>query len=172
MPLPRTQADGFFERPAAEKHDDPAAGPSTLDPKASNYEQPHTPDKLYAMPTMPTAIPDFAQNINAPVPGWPLLAKVMGDNPAFKVFPTFSDLNMKSLLYYQAELVSLREELHSAEYRDYRLPRVEDGSLFANSIAFLLDSKDDDSQPPPEQWVIMTKIRQTLREYSEYTLMI
>jgi hypothetical protein len=58
MPLPRAQADDFFKGPAAEKHDATAAGPSTSDPK--------------------TSIPDFAENLNAPVPGWPLLAKVMG----------------------------------------------------------------------------------------------
>ena len=74
---------------------------------------------------------------------------------------------MKSLLYYQAELVYLREELHRAEYKDYRQSEDADASLFAIDIAFLLDSKDDDSQPLPEQWVLMTKIRQTLREYSE-----
>jgi len=40
---------------------------------------------------------DPTEDLNVQVGGWPLLAKVM-----VEAFPAFSDLNMKSLLYYQS----------------------------------------------------------------------
>jgi hypothetical protein len=146
MATPRTQAD------------ESTAGTSTSEPET-------TPNEPRAGVFL-----DVADDISAPVPGWPLLAKAMGDNAAFKVFPTFNDLNMKNLLYYQAELDYLRRRLHKAEWRDYRTPSDEETSFFASNFEFLFLLRDEalaDNQTPPEQWVLMNKIREALKEYSE-----
>jgi hypothetical protein len=58
---------------------------------------------------------DRAENANYPVPGWPSLARFISQTPDLEAFPSFSDLAIKSLLYYQAELASLRKELNKAE---------------------------------------------------------
>ena len=42
----------------------------------------------------------------------------MAKNPDLAAFSRFRDLNVKSLLYYQAELTHLRKKLHDLEYKD------------------------------------------------------
>ncbi|KAJ8065317.1 hypothetical protein OCU04_006008 [Sclerotinia nivalis] len=55
-----------------------------------------------------------------PLPGWPLVSKLIAKYPDLEAFKAFRDLNVKSLLYYQAELENLRMKLHQAEYNEYR----------------------------------------------------
>ncbi|KAM7197146.1 hypothetical protein V8F33_005805 [Rhypophila sp. PSN 637] len=40
--------------------------------------------------------------------GWPQLAKLMDDVPAFAAFPRFQDANIKILLSYQVEIAHLQ----------------------------------------------------------------
>ena len=120
------------------------------------------------LPSPPTT--DLAKNVNAPVPGWPTLAKTIAKIPDLEAFASFTDLNIKSLLYYQAELISLRKALHEAEYVDYRKSEDEDASLFAGNLTFLIKARDESIQkekPPPKQWIIIEKIRTTLEKYSK-----
>jgi hypothetical protein len=115
--------------------------------------------------------PDFADNVNNPVPGWPLLAKVIAKNPSLEAFPTFTDLSIKSLLYYQAELIYLRKKLHRAEWTDYRHSEGEnDKSHFAENLELFIVAQDEalkKGEEPPEQWEIIEKIRTTLEKYSK-----
>src|SRR3954463_13580909 len=53
-----------------------------------------------------------------PVEGWPKVAAFMAETPDFTSFGRFRDLNIKSLLYYQAELNRFRLKLHETEWRD------------------------------------------------------
>ncbi|KAJ4986323.1 hypothetical protein SVAN01_08140 [Stagonosporopsis vannaccii] len=48
-------------------------------------------------------------------PGWPLLAKKMADVPEFAAFSRFRELNVKNLLYYQAELKVVEDQLLTHE---------------------------------------------------------
>jgi hypothetical protein len=105
-------------------------------------------------------------NINGPIPGWPSLARKVADKPAFAAFPSFADLNVKSLLYYQAALIKLRKELHEAEFQDYYHGDTTQGQ-FAEDLDWLLDSLQKNPEQNPEQFKILEKIRITLDKYSK-----
>ncbi|KAL1600683.1 hypothetical protein SLS60_007071 [Paraconiothyrium brasiliense] len=98
------------------------------------------------------------------VEGWPQLAQFMADTPDFAAFPRFRDLNVKSLLYYQAELNSLRKKLQELEHADKAAqdPRKKRYSLYAD---LLVNTKN-----PPEQFRTMRRIRMVLKEYNEALL--
>jgi len=101
-----------------------------------------------------------------PVEGWPTVSKMMASTPEWGNLCRFSDLNMKSLLYYQAELFQLRQELHHHEYNDFR--NAEPGSStseFFSRADFLVASKDAEMH---KQWDVMVKIREVLKEYSRF----
>jgi hypothetical protein len=116
--------------------------------------------------------PDPADDVNFPVPGWPSLANLISENRALEAFPSFADLSIKSLLYYQAELVYLRKALHKIEYRGYYHPsnNGDPSHFFAGNISELhrvrhqaiLANKDCS-----EQWILIEKIRATLDKYCE-----
>ena len=55
-----------------------------------------------------------------PVAGWPMVSSFMAKRPDLASSSRFSDLNVKSLLYYQAQLTSLRKQLHIQEHDDKR----------------------------------------------------
>lgn len=103
------------------------------------------------------------KDVNTPVPGWPALTRVIARNPELEAFPSFSDLAIKSLLYYQAELVYLRKQLHQVEYRDY-FHGNEPESNFAEDLEQLFMVRESGTEP--EQWIIMEKIRRVLEKYS------
>jgi hypothetical protein len=63
---------------------------------------------------------DATKHPNRPIHGWPEIAKLIADTPDFEAFQSFKDLQIKSLLYYQAELALLRQKLDDVEYDDYR----------------------------------------------------
>jgi len=133
-----------------------------------------TPESPGSLSQATTALPspstnDLANNVNSPVPGWPKLAKIIAKIPDLEAFASFTDLNIKSLLYYQAELIYLRKALHKAEYVDYRQSSEEDASLFAEDLTFLIEARDESIQNqelPPKQWIIIEKIRTTLEKYN------
>jgi hypothetical protein len=74
--------------------------------------EPKSPLALEAQ--LPTArtLYDLADDANNPVPRWPSLARLIASSPALEAFPSFLNLAIKSLLYYQAGLIHLRKELH------------------------------------------------------------
>jgi hypothetical protein len=115
-------------------------------------------------PVSPTeSFTDNDININVTLPGWPTVATIMAADDDFQAFPSFLDLNIKSLLYYQAELVSLRKQLHTAEWEDSRrkgLP-FPSPSTFSNDVECLL------LRPDSEQWKYIDKIREVLTKYSK-----
>jgi hypothetical protein len=111
---------------------------------------------------------DPANNVNYPVAGWPTLAQIIAQKPDLEAFPSFKDLSIKSLLYYQAELISLRKELHKVEWADFRISN-EDSSSFAENLSHLISARNKairNKEDPPQQWIIIEKIRNTLEKYS------
>ncbi len=137
--------------------------------------QPDTQSSTSTAVTTPTSstssdIDAASEDVKRPVPGWPLLAKIIAGKPDLEAFPSFTDLNIKSLLYYQAELVWLRRKLHEAEYEDYRkTDSGEPASRFHYDLDFLFTVRDneDDPQDWPEQWKLMERIRVVLEKYSK-----
>lgn len=99
-----------------------------------------------------------------PMEGWPTVAEMMASNPEFRNLCRFSDLNMKSLLYYQAELFQLRKQLHKHEYHDFRHHKDSLTGEFYSRADFLVDSQNKEKH---EQWDLVVKIRKVLKEYSE-----
>ena len=87
----------------------------------------------------------------------------MAKTPDFASFSRFRDLNIKSLLYYQAELTELRKKLHKEEWADYRRGD-EDTKWFFKRADLLIDSEDEPNHP---QWETMKQIRVVLKDYSE-----
>ncbi|TVY68720.1 hypothetical protein LSUE1_G007147 [Lachnellula suecica] len=89
----------------------------------------------------------------------------MANTPDFAAFSRFRDLNVKSLLYYQAQLTDLRLRLHEQEYEDARNTNgEEDNGRFASRADFLMTAEGS------EQLRLMGEIRRLLKEYNEALL--
>jgi len=131
---------------------DDASGPSPfIGPSVSNYVDP-------------------SKDVEHPVPGWPSLATIMSAKPDLQAFPSFADLSIKSLLYYQAELVYLRKKLHKAEWDDYREGDENDpAAKYAENLGFLFKMVDDQNEKTPAQWTIICRIRDVLDKYSKFS---
>jgi hypothetical protein len=108
---------------------------------------------------------DVADDLNTPIPGWPRVAKLMAETPDFAAFSRFQDLNIKSLLYYQAELTLLRKKLHVEEWNDFRDGDEENAKKFFKRADRLVSSKT----PNNKQWNLVLDMRRLLKEYSEHS---
>jgi hypothetical protein len=111
------------------------------------------------------ANPGISPNdVNIPVPGWAAMATRIANRPAFEAFPAFTDLNVRSLLYYQAELIFLRKKLHEEEYKNHYLG--EGAQLrIARNLDFLIASGR--GKQKSEQWELIEQIRTVLDKYSK-----
>jgi hypothetical protein len=108
-----------------------------------------------------------------PLPGWPLVTKVIVENPGLEAFPSFRDLNIKSLLYYQGELDQLRTKLQKQEWEDHNNPPQSDGDdlNLAARVDHLLICKDL-SGDGRAQIDLIAKIREVLNKYSTFSLIL
>ncbi|KAN0104952.1 hypothetical protein V8E51_010697 [Hyaloscypha variabilis] len=116
----------------------------------------------------------FRHDVNIPVPGWPALAQLISQNRELEAFPSFADLAIKSLLYYQAELIYLRRKLNEAEYEDY-YEKERPQSRFAGNLSILFDIRDraiSENTELPIQWILVEKIRVTLEKYNATLLQL
>jgi hypothetical protein len=83
--------------------------------------------------------------------GWPKLAEKMAKVPEFAAFSRFSDLNVRNLLYYQAQIKSLRTKiLKTEEVQDRDMDRYD----------ALVDEGDSDYH------MLLMELRGLLRDYS------
>jgi hypothetical protein len=102
----------------------------------------------------------FPTDVRHPIPGWPALARRIANEADFEAFPSFIDLNIKSLLYYQAQLVSLRQKLHEEESKDFYL-----GSglqkLYSEDLGCLINLA-----PESPQYKLVEEIRTVLEKYN------
>ncbi|KAJ8065318.1 hypothetical protein OCU04_006008 [Sclerotinia nivalis] len=109
-----------------------------------------------------------------PLPGWPLVSKLIAKYPDLEAFKAFRDLNVKSLLYYQAELENLRMKLHQAEYNEYRQGEQEGitrASMMSKDLNYyLLHARMDDDKCKSKQVKIMKQVRVVLKEYNDALL--
>lgn len=67
-----------------------------------------------------SSVSSLAESISTPYEpkdrsGWPRLAEIMAEVPEFAAFPRYRDLNIKSLLYYKAQLDVLQEKIMEKE---------------------------------------------------------
>jgi len=110
---------------------------------------------------------DPEDDLERPVSGWPKVALLMAQTPDFASFSRFRDLNIKSLLYYQSELTSIRKSLHKQEWKDYRLGAEDEKHEYCNRADYLVNSKESGGEPS-KQWALVLKMRSVLKEYSEF----
>ncbi|TVY84138.1 hypothetical protein LSUE1_G003723 [Lachnellula suecica] len=107
---------------------------------------------------------DASRDLTNPCHGWPKLVEVMVDQPGLESFQAFRDLNIKSLLYYQAELVKLRKDLHALEWEDHR--KGGEASLFCENVDKLLATKDESIECQEAQFRKVKEMRVVLKDYN------
>jgi len=110
--------------------------------------------------------PNVDEDTNQPLEGYPKLATTIAKHPEFEAFQSFRDLNIKSLLYYQAELAELRQDLHELEWNDFRhepYDRAKECCIRADVL--LLGGKSGNPQAK-KQLELVRRIREVLKEYS------
>ncbi|KAH7138210.1 hypothetical protein B0J11DRAFT_587350 [Dendryphion nanum] len=95
--------------------------------------------------------------------GYVRLASIMGAHPEVAILRRFGNLNAENLLYLQAELVNLENELRRIQKLDCE-SGDEDRSIFGRDWQTLAET----SHTPEHrrQWELMLKIRLTLNEYN------
>jgi hypothetical protein len=100
--------------------------------------------------------------------GWPEVAKFIAEKPDFEAFESFKDLNIKSLLCYQAELVDFRSQLHQTEWKDHRRGRFENAQELGQRMDYLLETRNSEDKNARKQMDLMTRVRKVLKEYSKF----
>lgn len=105
-------------------------------------------------------------DLDSPVPGWPEVAALMANTPCLASFSRFRRLNIKSLLYYQAELTALEKKLHKREWQDFRRG-IGNAKTYSKCANRLVKSGNPKSKNCKEQWKLVKETRVVLREYSE-----
>ncbi|KAM7214997.1 hypothetical protein V8F06_009599 [Rhypophila decipiens] len=103
-----------------------------------------------------------------PRAGYHRLAALMGAHPETAIFRRFGQLNGLNLLYLQAELTNLENDLHRAAKSDSKSSHYE-RSIYARDWQTLHESGDAKAEKDggnPTQWNIMLQVRDKLNEYN------
>lgn len=98
--------------------------------------------------------------------GYAKIAKLMSHHSELAVFRCFTKLNLQNLLYLQAELTHLEDELSCLAERDKDNPNRQFYSKDWWSLAIL----EDDDENAREQWEKVIEIRGKLKEYSKFVI--
>lgn len=96
---------------------------------------------------------------------YPKLSDLMGSWPDFAIFRRFGSLNAQNLLFLQAEITHLENELAEVRAREER--NENEKGIIAQRSWYELSQENDDGEPC-EQWGIVQDIRQKLKEYSMF----
>jgi hypothetical protein len=109
------------------------------------------------------------RNLDIPCHGWPQLASFMVKNPSLESFQSFRDLHIKSLLYYQAELVKIREDLHKLEWEDHSDGTLKYSEMMSRRVDFLFRSEKEfaPGEEGGKQMLKIREMRKMLKEYSK-----
>lgn len=100
--------------------------------------------------------------------GYPRLSERMGLKPETLIFRKFLALNARMLLYMQAELVELEDELQSQEKKDHNNPEGNRARYATDSSYLRLSHKDGDTT----QLELVKKIKEKLKDYSMYRTLV
>lgn len=97
--------------------------------------------------------------------GYPKLARFIGERPGYAIFRRFSDLNARNLLYMQAELLDLEEDLWESEVDD---ARDQDLKALQFSMRRIRSGKFEEGDSKIRQrWELYRDMRSLLKEYNE-----
>ncbi|KAL1639640.1 hypothetical protein SLS58_007699 [Diplodia intermedia] len=140
----------------------PSGAPSTPPTPHSNPDSSHTPS---------TSHNDQQQQLPA---GYPKLAEQMERISETAIFRRFDYLNALNLLYMQAELQSLEDELRRLQVEDATAGSEARAKYAVNwfslSRAATMPSEDGDGGSD-EQWHLAREMRAKLKEYNEALLL-
>jgi len=98
--------------------------------------------------------------------GYPGLSRVLAHADGLGMFKRFADLNMRNLLYMQAELMSLEDELEVMTLNDHNEPVGTTRSFYVRSAHRLRASSQCTDPKDRQQWDKILEIRVRLKEYS------
>ncbi|TLD28488.1 hypothetical protein PspLS_03403 [Pyricularia sp. CBS 133598] len=96
--------------------------------------------------------------------GYQKLAQLMGTQQELAMVRRFRALNMRNILYLQAEVTYLEEELQMLAARDYNNPNRR---LYGKDWWFLANGEDPEDQ---DQWQKVLQIREKLDAYNDAIL--
>lgn len=97
--------------------------------------------------------------------GYPKLAEHIGNHPNLASFRRFAALNARNLLYFQAELIELEEELEKVEQRDHKLWQDGTGDDYTATWYWLGGKGGNDQNK--DQLDLVRKLRELLYQYSQ-----
>lgn len=97
-------------------------------------------------------------------PGYRKLARFMGAFPEAAIFHRFAALNARNILYLQAELLWLEDQLEKLEKADAESDDVDRKEYTRNW--FLLTHAGTASDGSSDQWRLFLRIRTVLDQYS------
>jgi hypothetical protein len=100
-----------------------------------------------------------------PVLGYPALAAYMGATPETAIFRRFADLNVQSLLYYQAELICLEARLRKLEVANSNRDGSDSNSRYSRDWEWL--SHQGSNGLFNDQLKLVLRIRTVLKDYSQ-----
>lgn len=89
----------------------------------------------------------------------------MGLHPESALFLRFSDINLQNILYLQAEIYGLREDLRKIETRNHTSSSEE---LKNFSLDWYTLAQTQDNGETNQQWQKVEKLRRSLKEYSKH----
>ena len=98
------------------------------------------------------------------VGGYAKLARFMGKHPEAAQVSRFSDLNLQNILYLQAEIHGLSDDLRKVEAQN-QLSTSPDAKNFVLDWYTLANSEDENGCIN-RQWQIFSSLRPLLKEYS------
>lgn len=99
--------------------------------------------------------------------GYPKLAAKIEILPEAAIYRRFGALNAQNLLYYQAELTYLEQDLRAQQRKDHN-DKTGYGSSYATNWIWLRDSKEEGNG---RQLELVLEIREKLAKYSESELL-
>jgi hypothetical protein len=99
--------------------------------------------------------------------GYPALSHLMGGDYGLGMFKRFASLNMRNLLYMQAELLLRENELEVLTLNDNREAAGYPRRSYKGNARKLSESALSLDPEVKEQWTKVLEIRSLLKEYSE-----
>jgi hypothetical protein len=98
------------------------------------------------------------------VTGYEKLARFMGTYPQLAIFRRFGALNLQNVLYLQAEIASLEQELQQIVAEDNLHP---ERTIFSRDWYVLANSADtEEGGPARTRYQMILRIRKLLNDYS------
>lgn len=106
---------------------------------------------------------EHLQSFNS-MEGYAKIARLMSDDTGLAIFRRFGELNMQHLLYLQAELAELENELDELSRLEYSQTHDPFRHSFARSWCALKSSSEEEGAAG-QQWEQVLEIQRKMRKY-------